>query len=258
MDIAALLIDLDGVLYVGDCPVEGGRKSLAMLRELCIPYRFISNTTRRSRKSIADRLRNLGYDIPEELIVTAPLAAVSLMQKRGGGRCFLLTTGDVSRDFKAEGITIAEEDADFVVVGDAGENFTYDRVNTAFRLLMEGAELIALEKDRYWMGTDGLMLSAGPFVTALEYASGRQAEVVGKPSREFFTLALGTMGAAPEESVMIGDDIVTDIGGAQACGIRGILVRTGKYREDTLAGAGIRPYGIIDSIAHIGDIFRYV
>ena len=91
--------------------------------------------------------------------------------------------------------------------------FTYTRLNEAFRQLLEGAELIALEKDRYWMGNDGMMLSAGPFVAALEYASGKKAVVMGKPSRDFFMRALASMNARPDHSVMIGDDVVTDIGG---------------------------------------------
>jgi HAD superfamily hydrolase (TIGR01458 family) len=127
-------------------------------------------------------------------------------------------------------------------------------MNLAFRLLLDGAILLALEKDRFWMGRDGLLLSAGPFVAALEYASGKSAEVIGKPSPQFFRLALDSMDAVPGESAMIGDDILTDIGGAMALGMKGILVRTGKFRPDVLAGAGVKPTRVIDSIAAIREI----
>ncbi|MDN7025029.1 TIGR01458 family HAD-type hydrolase [Methanoculleus sp. FWC-SCC1] len=257
MDVTALLIDIDGVLYVGDSPVAGADRTLAFLEEQGIAYRFVSNTTRRSRRSVAAKLAGLGYAVPEDLIVTSPVAAVARMQERGQSRCFLLATGDLCRDFEQGGIEVAEKDVDAVIVGDAGENFTYEKMNAAFRLLLEGADLIALEKDRYWMGSDGLQLSAGPFVAALEYAAGVRAEVMGKPSREFFTLALRQMGAEPGEAAMIGDDIFTDIGGARAAGLRGVLVKTGKYREEAVRRSGIRPDLVIGSMAalpeHLAD-----
>lgn len=249
----AFLIDIDGVLYVGDAPVAGARETLAFLEEQGTPFRFVSNTTRRSRRSIAKRLAGLGYRIPADLIVTSPVAAVARMREKGQCRCFLLTTGDIREDFEQEGIVVAEEDVDVVIVGDAGENFTYDRMNTAFRLLENGAELVALEKDRYWMGGDGLMLSAGPFVAGLEYAAGVRAEVMGKPSQAFFALALREMGVSPDGAAMIGDDILTDVGGAQAAGLAGILVKTGKYREEVVGRSGVEPDLVIESLATLPE-----
>jgi len=140
-----------------------------------------------------------------------------------------------------------------VVVGDAEDGFTYDRLNRAFRLVMEGARIIALEKDRYWMGADGLCLSAGPFVAALEYATGAVAEVVGKPSSDFFEIALAGMGASAQETAMIGDDINTDVGGAKNLGMMGILVRTGKYREDLLDRSSVIPDLILESISELRE-----
>jgi HAD superfamily hydrolase (TIGR01458 family) len=254
MKVTALLIDIDGVLYVGDHPVNGAEQALRALDEEGIPYRFVSNTTRRSRASIAGRLRDLGYSITDDLIVTAPVAAAARLTEQGKTRCFLLTTPEVREEFEQAGLVVADHDVDAVVVGDAGDDFTYGRMNEAFRLLMDGADLVALEKDRYWMGADGLMLSAGPFVAALEYAAGRQADVIGKPSREFFIRALGRMGAVPGDAAMVGDDIRTDIGGAQACGMKGIIVRTGKYREEAVRQSGITPDFTIDSLADLPDL----
>jgi HAD superfamily hydrolase (TIGR01458 family) len=146
---------------------------------------------------------------------------------------------------------------DWVVVGDAGDNVTYDSLNVAFRFLMDGAELLALEIDRYWMAADGLSLSAGPVVRALEYASNKTARVMGKPSQAFFSLALEDMNLRPDEVVMIGDDIQTDIGGAYRAGMRGILVRTGKYRRDSVETATVQPALTIDSIAHIARVIQH-
>jgi len=253
MQIKAFLIDIDGVLYVGDRPVDGAAGALRELDRRGIPYRFVSNTTRRSRRSVARRLEGLGYALPEAWIVTAPVAAAMHLRDGGRTRCFLLTTPDARADFTDAGIHAVEENADAVVVADAAEGFTYESLNTAFRLLMDGADLVALEKDRYWMGQDGLMLSAGPFAAALEYAAGKTAEVIGKPSPAFFLRALAETGAGPREAAMVGDDIRTDVGGAQACGMKGIQVRTGKYREEIVRQSGITPDLVIDSLADLPE-----
>ncbi|WP_292518501.1 TIGR01458 family HAD-type hydrolase [Methanoculleus sp.] len=253
MTIGAVLIDIDGVLYVGDRPVAGADRALSELDRRGIPYRFVSNTTRRSRRSVARRLQELGYTIPDTAIITAPVAAAAHLKEGGRTRCFLLTTPDARRDFEEAGIVAVEEDADAVVVADAADGLTYASMNRAFRLLMDGADLVALEKDRYWMGPDGLMLSAGPFVAALEYAAGKEAEVIGKPSPAFFIRALREIGAGPDEAAMVGDDIVTDIGGARACGMKGILVRTGKYRREAVRQSGITPDLVIESLADLPD-----
>ena len=253
MQIGAVLIDIDGVLYIGDRPVAGANRALRELDRRGIPYRFVSNTTRRSRRSIARRLEALGYAIPEPWIITAPVAAAAHLREGGRTRCYLLTTPDARTDFEEAGLLAVDEEADVVVVADAADDFTYETLNRAFRLLLAGADLVALEKDRYWMGSDGLMLSAGPFVAALEYAAGKKAEVIGKPSPAFFLRALRDIGARPGEAAMVGDDIVTDIGGARACGMKGGLVRTGKYREEAVRRSGVTPDLVIDSLADLPD-----
>ena len=253
MTLQGVLIDLDGVLYVGGKPVPGAQEAIQYLTENKVPFRCISNTTRKCRKTISSQLSAMGFVIPEEFIFTPPLAAVARMKNTGKDRFFLLTTGDVDRDFADAGTRTAE-DVDVVIVGDAGDAATYRSLNTAFRLLMDGAELIALEKDRYWMAKDGLSLSAGPFVSALEFATGKQALIMGKPSKTFFELALKDMNRQPGQVAMIGDDLCTDVGGAHAAGMTGILVRTGKFREECLRNSSIKPDAIINSIAHLQEI----
>jgi HAD superfamily hydrolase (TIGR01458 family) len=247
----AFLIDLDGVLYVGNGPIPGVRECLEEMEDRGYDYRFVSNSTRRCRSSVAERLKGLGYDVPAGRIFTPPLAAIRRMLSSERKRCFLLTSGDVHLDFESAGITVADEDVDYVVVGDAGNGFTFERLNKALRLILEGAGILALEKDRYWQEPEGLVLSTGPFVAALEYATGKKAELMGKPSREFFDMALKDMGAEPEEAAMIGDDILTDVSGAQAMGMQGILVKTGKYREDLARSSGVTPDIVLESLAHL-------
>ena len=253
MSREALLIDIDGVLYVGDHPVPGAREAIARLDDAGYRYRFLSNTTRKCRKTIAARLNKMGFAIDQDRLFTPAIAAVRYLHERGVRSCHLLTTGDVNRDFEEAGIQ-HEDDAACLVIGDAGDEFTYGRMNRVFRLTLWNAGFVALERDRYWMGADGLMLGAGPFVAALEYATGKEAILVGKPSPSFFMLALQDMDARPEESVMVGDDIATDIKGAKTFGLRAVLVKTGKYRPETLAAADVRPDFVIRSIAGIDEV----
>jgi HAD superfamily hydrolase (TIGR01458 family) len=251
--IRGILLDIDGVLHVGGNPVRGASGTLDTLHIRRIPFRCLSNTTRKCRAAIAATLRDMGLSVPERHIVTPAAAAAALLAERGQKRCLLLTTGDVFRDFLAEGIIDTRDNPDAVVIGDAGDAFTYASMNRAFRTVLDGAAFIALEKDRYWMDSDGLSLSAGPFVRGIEYATGCQAELVGKPSPAFFARALDTLGTAPEETLMVGDDVVTDIGGAHRAGMRAFLVRTGKFREDQAVTAVPAPDRIIESIAALPD-----
>jgi HAD superfamily hydrolase (TIGR01458 family) len=250
------LIDLDGVLYVGNRAVDGAAEAVRFLIDNGYPFRCVSNTTRKSRHTIAGHLSALGFRIPENHIFTPPLAAVAHMKKTGKTNYYLLSTGDVNRDFAETGPTDPHAGPDWVIIGDAGDKVTYDTMNTAFRHLMDGAELIALENDRYWMAAEGLSLSAGPIVKALEYATGKTALVMGKPSPAFFSLALQDMHLGPEQAAMIGDDIITDIGGAHRAGMKGILVRTGKFRQGSLDTAAIKPTCIIDSFSRIKDLLE--
>ncbi|WP_048148814.1 TIGR01458 family HAD-type hydrolase [Methanolacinia paynteri] len=252
--IKGVLLDIDGVLYTGDKPVPGASDAIGFLEDSKIPFRCISNTTRKSKKSISEKLESYGFDIPAGHIFTPASVVVSILKENNVKNCFLLTWGDVRQDILKDGITENISDAGVVIVGDAGDNFDYSSMNQAFRLINEGAEFYALEKDRYWMDSDGLSLSAGPFVLGLEYATGRSAILVGKPSPSFFTKALESMNVKAPDAIMIGDDINSDVGGAQNIGVRGILVRTGKFSEEKLKKSEIIPYRIIDSIGDLPEI----
>ena len=250
-EVRAFLIDLDGVLYVGSKAIPGARECLERIGDLGYSYRFVSNSTRRCRASVAERLAGLGYDIPARLIFTPPLAAIEHMKRMVKKNCYLLSTEDVQRDFLQADMNIVENEADYVIVGDAAEGFTYEKLNCALGLLLDGADMLALEMDRYWKQPQGLVLSAGPFVAALEYATGKKAELMGKPSRQFFQMALDDLGIKPSDVAMVGDDIHTDVLGAQEMGMQGILVRTGKYRADVARLSGAKPDIVCDSLASL-------
>jgi HAD superfamily hydrolase (TIGR01458 family) len=247
--LRAVLIDLDGVLYVEDEPIDGAREAVDALRAMGYDLRFVTNTTSRSRAHTLDKLARLGFAVDERELVTPAALAVSHCRERGHRRVALLMDDAVKLDF--DGLEEADDGLDAVIVGDLGAAFGYDVLNGAFRQVMDGAELIALQKNRYWLRADGLSLDVGPFVAALEYATGREAFVVGKPARGFFDEVLRDLGVDAEAAAMVGDDVESDIGGALAAGLASILVRTGKYREGAAHAAGIEPTATVDSIAAV-------
>jgi HAD superfamily hydrolase (TIGR01458 family) len=249
MEPKALLLDLDGVLYVEDEPVDGARDAVAELRARDLVLRFVTNTTSRPRGQILERLQRLGFEVePDELSTPAALAVAHCLEA-DRRRALLLVRDDVKEDF-AE-LEEVDDEVEAVVVGDLGEAFGYEVLNRAFGHVMDGAELIALQKNRYWLRPEGLALDVGPFVAALEYATRRDALVVGKPSRDFFATILAGIGLEPAAAAMVGDDVETDVGGAIDAGLAGILVRTGKFREDALRDSGVEPTAVVDSIADV-------
>ena len=253
--VTALLIDLDGVLYVEDDPVPGAVDAVNRLQEGGMALRFVTNTTAHSRDRTFEKLTRLGFPVAEDELVTPAALAVRHCHERGHERVALVMNEEVKRDFA--GLHETSSDADAVIVGDLGPAFGYDVLNHAFRQVMDGAELIALQKNRYWMRTDGLSLDVGPFVAALEFATDSEAYVVGKPARAFFAEVLADLDSTAEVTAMIGDDVEADIGGALNAGLGAILVRTGKYRERQARESGIEPTVVVDSIADVPSLLGY-
>ncbi|MDP5237986.1 TIGR01458 family HAD-type hydrolase [Uliginosibacterium sp. 31-16] len=238
-----ILIDLAGVLHTGNTPIPRSLAALHYLRRAKIPLRFLTNTTRSPRTSIVRMLAGMGFDVEESEIITAVHATRQHVQARGLHPHWL-----VHPDVRDEVGPDATE-PNVVLLGDAGPHFSFEAMNTAFRLLMRGLPLIAMARNRYFQEADGLTLDMGAYVTALEYSAGVQATIIGKPAPAFFAAALADMNAAAEDALMIGDDLRDDVQGAQAAGIRAILVRTGKYRPQDETAPGERPALIADDFA---------
>ncbi|KAL9846676.1 phospholysine phosphohistidine inorganic pyrophosphate phosphatase isoform 2-T2 [Geothlypis trichas] len=230
--VRGLLLDVNGVLYDsgagGGVPIAGSVEAVRRIKASGLKLQLCTNETQATRESFARKLRALGFDIAVSQ-VTAPAPAACHLLRERSLRPHLLVHHDLVPEF-AE---VDKTNPNCVVLGDAAENFTYANLNEAFRLLigMEKPVLISLGKGRYYKETDGLKLDVGAYMKALEYACDIQAEVVGKPSKRFFESALAELGVPPEQAIMIGDDIVNDVGGAQQCGMRALQVRTGKYRR---------------------------
>jgi HAD superfamily hydrolase (TIGR01458 family) len=247
---SGFLIDLDGTLYTDAGPVAGGPAALARLRATHIPFRCLTNTTTRSRAGLLDRLLQYGYDIRLEEILTPLSAAVAHCQARGLGRVMPFVPEAALADLVGLEL-VSEGGPDAVLLGDLGEEWTFARLQKAFLAVISGAEMVALSRDRYFQRRGQLTLDAGPFVAALEYATGKTATLVGKPSAAFYEAALASLGVPREAAIMVGDDLWSDVNGAEQVGIPAWLVRTGKFREEALRTSGIVPARVIDSVADV-------
>jgi HAD superfamily hydrolase (TIGR01458 family) len=250
--IRGILFDLDGVLYVGSTAVEGAVEAIAAIKRRGYRCRFITNTSTLSLASLYKKLAGFGFDIAEHEIVSAARAALIYLQQFDDPVCHLLLADDVKQDFRH--VRQSDSRADFVIVGDIGDAWSYERLNHIFNLLIGGAELIAIHKNRFWQTERGLQLDIGAFVSGLEYASRKQATIIGKPSPDFFRAAMSELELPPEQVAVVGDDIDTDIGGGQHAGLTGILVKTGKYRQEYAENSPVVPGLIIPSVAALPDL----
>jgi HAD superfamily hydrolase (TIGR01458 family) len=247
--VDGLLLDIDGVLSISWKPIPGAIDAMASFRRDRIPTRLITNTTTHTRRALARTLGEAGFDVEPGEIITAAVATSSYLRRhRPGARVFVLSDGDAREDLEGVDL-VGVDDADVVVLGGACDDFSYQAMNAIFRRLMDGAELVGMHRNLYWRTSDGLELDGGAYLAGLEEAAGTTAVICGKPSTACFEAALGLLGLPPERVAMVGDDIVNDVLGAQVAGITGILVRTGKFREDDLAVG--EPDHVADSLADV-------
>jgi HAD superfamily hydrolase (TIGR01458 family) len=250
--MAAILLDVDGVLHVSGHPIPGAADAVAELREAGHRLRFVTNSTTRSRAALAGELRRFGVALEDDELQTTARAAARVLE---GKRVLALTMPGVVEDL--EGIELVGEGADAVLIGGADEGpetgrvFSYMNLARAFSELDGGAELYCLHKNRWWQTSRGPMLDSGAFVAGLEYAADTDAIVLGKPSAAYFDAALAALDADAGMTWMVGDDFESDVAGAQALGLRTVLVRTGKFRPDVVEASGIMPDGIISSLAQL-------
>lgn len=243
--IRGVLLDLGGVVYVGDEPLPGAVAAVERLKGAGVPVRYITNTTRTPRRLLVEKLKNMNLPVREEELFM-PAAAAHRYLRDQGLRPHPLVHPALGEDLTG----LPEAGREAVVVGDAGDGFTYQSLNRAFRALQAGAPFLALARNRNFKDADGeLSLDAGPFVAALEYATGRDAVVLGKPAPDFFQSAVADLGCAPEQAVMIGDDVESDVGGAMAAGLHGLLVQTGKYKDGDEARIEPPPTAVARNLA---------
>lgn len=243
----AILLDLDGVLYIGDQVIAGAALAVWQLRNAGLLIAGVTNTTTQPKLSVAKKLKDFDIPISDREIYTPAALAV---QQIGTHSARLYIRDSLLVDFK--GIHLTDSQPDFIVMGDiGGEGYSPDVLRDIFTQILAGSRLLALHKNRFWQKPDGLHLDLGPFVAAIEYATDKQATVLGKPSKEFFHGVCSSMGVLPEQTLMIGDDVESDIGGAQQAGLKTALVQTGKYRAEFVRQTGIKADLVLPSIADL-------
>lgn len=249
---SGLLLDLDGTVYEDDALIPGVDRAIEALRAGGVPVRFVTNTTRVPRSTIAGWMEDFGIAATNEDIFTPPVAAVTWLARRGIRRVAICLPDDSRAEFSR--FEIVDDDPEAVVIGDLGAGWTFEVMNRVFRWLLDGAAFVALHRNRYWKTGGELVLDAGAFVAALEYATSRRATLVGKPSRAMFEAAAGSMGLPLARVAMVGDDLQADIAGAQALGCQAFMVRTGKFRAAELEASAVEPDRVLDSLAALPDL----
>lgn len=252
-----IMLDLDGTLYVGGQPIPGAIACIQQLRKRGMKLRFLTNTTTKSQAELVAQLRAMGFALEDGELISAPVGAklelVNLQQQLGRAlRIWPVMADSIKPDFAD--FFWDEYTPDYVVLGDIGDTWDLNLVNRLFNVMHSGAELIALHKNRFWQTEDGLKADIGFFVAGLEYVCSKNARVMGKPNRDFFKQVLDSAGVDTMDALMVGDDIDSDIGGAQQMGIRGCLVRTGKYRAAYAEQSTVRPNYILDSVAGLTEL----
>jgi HAD superfamily hydrolase (TIGR01458 family) len=249
--IEGLLLDIDGVLAVSWEALPGAVDAMKRLREDRVPFRLITNTTTKTRADLAGTLRDAGFDIGDEEIVTAVVAtAAYLRTTHPAAKVFVLSDGDATDDLAGVEL-VAADDADVIVIGGACEDFTFDTMNRIFRRLMDGASLVGMHRNLFWKTSEGWELDGGAYIAGLEEAAGTEATICGKPESAYFDAALAMLDVGRDRVAMVGDDMVNDVLGAQAAGLKGILVRTGKYREGDEERSEGRPDHVLPSFADV-------
>lgn len=256
-DPRSLLVDIDGVLVVSWEALPGAVDALRSLRSAGVPVRFLTNTTSRTRAQITEALRQAGFDVADDEVLTVTAAAAEhLNREHPGARCLFLNSGDGGADLAAlADVVLADlgtppDEVDVVLLGGAGPELTYDALNHALACLLGGAALLAMHRNLLWRTRAGLQLDTGAFLAGLEAAAGATATVIGKPAPAMFEAAVRSLGARPQDTVMVGDDLDSDVRAAQRLGITGVQVRTGKFRSAQLAD-GEPPDVLLDSFADL-------
>ncbi|MEM9369114.1 MAG: HAD-IIA family hydrolase [Planctomycetota bacterium] len=247
------LIDLDGTLYVGDELIAGAADFVHALRTKGIPHAFVTNITSRCRAHVLARIEAYGLEIEPEQVLTAPIATKAYLDRQRIGSCYFLTRPTLVEDFA--GHPQNEDEAEAVVIGDMGETITFQHLNQAFRLLGKGAAFVTMSRSKFFRTKDGMTLDAGAFVALLEHASDRRAIVTGKPSKDFFRAGLDLLDLPPSQVAMIGDDLESDVRGAQACGVAGLLVMSGKTTQLPPSDSPVAPDGVCGSVS---DLIRFL
>ena len=249
----AVIFDLDGVLEFQGKVYPGAIELVDSLRGKGIPVRVLSNSTLKSRRSCTEKLNRRGFTFYENEVVTASFATAQYLKGLNPRSCWVMLKGDGLEEFRE--FQHDPENPEYVVLGDFREEFNFQNMNKALRLLLGGAKLIIMITETVDNSMGGTELTVGAYGKMLEDAAGIQAVYIGKPNRYVFEVTLGTLGDIERSRVLVvGDKIRTDILGAKNVGLRAALVKTGEFRESDLRSPVATPDYIVDSVREVGQL----
>lgn len=256
--VGGVLFDIDGVLVTSWQPIPGAPEALRRLAEHRIACSYLTNTTTRTRAEIAAAMSAAGMAVrPDEVITAAVLTADYVRAHYPGARCVLINSGDITEDMPGlDIVALTGEPPDVVLLGGAGPEFSHLTLSRVYEWMTRDVPVIAMHRSTAWKTTDGLRIDTGMYLIGMEQASGRQAIAVGKPAPAGFLAAAARLGVDCDEMYMVGDDLNNDVLAAQVVGMTGVLVRTGKFRQDTLDRwaadeFAMQPNHVIESVADL-------
>ena len=252
MKVDGFLFDLNGVFFEDNRLISGANETIRWLREKKLPFTFISNNTTLSRHLYVEKLNKLGLDVSEHEVLSANYAGVVVAQKLGIQNCRLVMEEQAQKDYAF--LRQANKKVDAIIVGDIGDKWSVDLMNSLMLDILDGAEIVALHKGRYYQANGALKMDCGAFVAGLEYVTQKKAHVVGKPSKAFFEVALADMPKG--EICIVGDDLINDIEGGIKMGLKTILVKTGKFREEIFQHSSVKPDLCIASIKNLKEVIE--
>ncbi len=264
MAIGGVLFDIDGVLVTSWRAIPGAAEALRVLAEHQIARTYLTNTTTRTRCQIAGLLTDAGMDVTaDEVITAAVLTAEYVRDRYPGARCFLVNNGQIGEDMPGVEVVYSSEvrdrvpeTPDVILLGGAGPEYDHVTLSRVYDWMAQGVPVVAMHRSTSWDTTEGLRIDTGMYLIGMEETSGRKATAVGKPAPEGFLASASRLGVDPEEMYMVGDDLNNDVLAAQVVGMTGVLVRTGKFRQDTLDRwaadeFAMQPNHVVDSVADL-------
>ncbi|MBO0681492.1 HAD-IIA family hydrolase [Mycolicibacterium sp. S2-37] len=271
MAIGGVLFDIDGVLVTSWRPIPGAAEVLAVLSDHQVARSYLTNTTTKTRRQIADLLTEAGMQVSaDEVITAAVLTAQYVRDRYPGARCFLVNSGRIGEDMAGVDLVYSgeygpgdqPERPDVVLLGGAGPEYDHVTLSRVYDWMAQGVPVVAMHRSTAWNTAEGLRIDTGMYLIGMEETSGRKAAAVGKPAPEGFMAAANRLGVDPEEMYMVGDDLNNDVLAGQVVGMTGVLVRTGKFRQDTLDrwaadDFAMQPNHVIDSVADLPDLLGF-
>ncbi|MFX1469418.1 MAG: HAD-IIA family hydrolase [Promethearchaeota archaeon] len=252
--IKGLLTDIDGTLYFKGNIIMGAVETVEKLREAGLKILFLTNTDSKSPKTILNILTNYGFSIDENEIFTPVIALKEYLSKYSRKKSYFVTTTEVDKEFQDFPRVHGSEQPDFVIIGDFYDNWDINRLNLAFKFVLKGASLLGMQGNKYYLDRNGEpVIDTGSFVQMIANAANVAPKIFGKPSKEYFIHALNKINLNPDETLVIGDDLESDIQGAINAGIKGILVKTGKGKYYNSSINKIKPHAVLNSFSSILD-----